>query len=55
MPKKQSSLEILKTAIRDHIAEMDKIMNGPVSFERGQQIAGAINRLAETLREQEAP
>lgn len=40
----------LVRAVRDHIAEMDGIMKGPSTYERGQRIAQSIGKLEAVLR-----
>lgn len=41
----------LANAIRKHAAEMDSIMAGPASHERGQKIALSLGRLEQALRD----
>lgn len=44
-------LKDLQGAVRKHAAEMDSIMAGPASHERGQKIALSLGRLEQALRD----
>lgn len=44
----------LVRAVREHIAEMDGIMKGPSTYERGQQVARSIGKLEAALRDCES-
>lgn len=42
-------LEDLRQAVREHVLEMDGIMKGPASYERGQEIARSVSKLEAVL------
>jgi len=50
----QTKLGRLQAAVREHAAEIDKIMNGPASYARGQQIAQSVSRLELAVAETQA-
>jgi hypothetical protein len=41
----EQKLNDLQRAVREHVAEMDGIMKGPASYQRGQQIAKSVSNL----------
>ena len=45
----------LQTAVTEHIIEMDKVMKGPSTYERGQRIARLVSNLQEALTESQKP
>ena len=45
----------LQTAVTEHIIEMDKVMKGPSTYERGQRIAKLVSNLQEALTESQKP
>ena len=46
----QTKLENLQSAVREHATEMDTIMKGPSTYERGQKIAASLGKLEQALR-----
>ena len=51
----EQKLERLQQAVREHVADVDKIMKGPASYERGQKIARSIGTLEAALSESTSP
>jgi hypothetical protein len=41
----EQKLNDLQRAVREHVTELDGIMKGPSSYERGQQIAKSVSNL----------
>lgn len=48
-------LDDLRQAVREHVLEMDGIMKGPASYERGQEIAKSVSKLEAALSGSTSP
>jgi len=48
-------LDDLRQAVREHVLEMDGIMRGPASYERGQEIAKSVGKLEAALSGSTSP
>lgn len=50
--EKQAIKDLIVSA-RAHIVEMDKLMKGPASYERGMKIANSVTKLQRQIEETE--
>ena len=50
-----AGLTELQTAVTEHILEMDKVMKGPSTYERGRRVAQLVTTLQEALTESQKP
>lgn len=50
----QTKLANLQSAVREHATEMDALMKGPSTYERGQKIALSLGKLEQSRRDSES-
>ena len=53
LPAALEALEEARQAVRIHIVEMDEVMKGPATRERGMKIAALVSSLQDTILSKE--